>query len=286
MRGFAVLQRGIAYASRFGMKTVSLVAILAWVGSSACGAASREGGLDAGTTSAPDATGAVAVRGDTWEWDGAAWTRLDVPGPGARTGHLMAAFEGKVVLFGGALGVGPFNEPSQSQQNPLADTWEFDGTTWTQVAVTGPVPSGGWGMVSLPLAPNECAGDCPAEHLVLFGAGPSWNETWSWDGHAWAQIDNVASPSTNEFPPSPPFGLGPERSLRPRDGVARRQGGAVWRHGGQRPLSAPRPARTDDAIATNRSGASRRARGVSFARRAWPRNRPEHVFDGALVATP
>ena len=40
--------------------------------------------------------------GDTWAWDGAAWTQRSTTGPSARSGHAMATLAGKVVLFGGA----------------------------------------------------------------------------------------------------------------------------------------------------------------------------------------
>jgi hypothetical protein len=62
---------------------------------------------------------------DTWEWDGASWTKLAVTGPSGRVGHAMAldASRGRVVLFGG-----------ETNTETLADTWEFDGTTWTSVA--------------------------------------------------------------------------------------------------------------------------------------------------------
>src|SRR5207249_4266269 len=43
------------------------------------------------------------VLGDTWEWDGSAWTLRSSSGPEPRLGHAMAydADRGRVVLFGG-----------------------------------------------------------------------------------------------------------------------------------------------------------------------------------------
>jgi hypothetical protein len=71
------------------------------------------------------------AQGDTWEWDGAAWTRISVPGsqPAARHSHAMAydRVRGRVVLFGG-LTVAGFD----------AETWEWDGAVWSRRNATGP----------------------------------------------------------------------------------------------------------------------------------------------------
>jgi hypothetical protein len=69
---------------------------------------------------------------DTWAWDGTAWTELTVANPPpARFHAAMATFQNEIVLFGGA-GAIPNGAPF------LADTWTWDGTTWTQVATAGP----------------------------------------------------------------------------------------------------------------------------------------------------
>jgi hypothetical protein len=66
----------------------------------------------------------IFVYGDTWEWDGLAWTQR-APGtsPSPRYGAGMAydAARRQVLLFGGT--DGSFS---------LGDTWTWDGTTWTQ----------------------------------------------------------------------------------------------------------------------------------------------------------
>ncbi len=68
----------------------------------------------------------------TWEWDGTAWTDRNPPGPvPSPRGFVGMAFDpvrGKLVMFGG--GTDSFV--------PLGDTWEWDGSTWAQTAVTGP----------------------------------------------------------------------------------------------------------------------------------------------------
>ncbi|MBI5544094.1 MAG: hypothetical protein HY901_09415, partial [Deltaproteobacteria bacterium] len=76
------------------------------------------GGEDAGHSSLAD----------TWVWDGSAWTEKQVaPCPSGRTGHSMAAYGDKVLLFGGTSGSG--------------ETWQWDGSTWTQLhPAVGPPP--------------------------------------------------------------------------------------------------------------------------------------------------
>jgi hypothetical protein len=116
----------------------------------------------------------VPALGDTWVWDGV-WAQQTVPGPPARQGHAMASRGGKIVLFGGqAQAVG-----GQGQPPPFGDTWEWDGSTWSQVAAGGPPARAYHAM---------------AEHdgkVVLFGgkdgSGQILSDTWEWDGTAWLE---------------------------------------------------------------------------------------------------
>jgi hypothetical protein len=71
---------------------------------------------------------AELVPTDTWTFNGAAWSVLDVPGPPPRTAAVMAPVGNALVLFGG------LSETSY----PLGDTWTFDGTTWTALSHPGP----------------------------------------------------------------------------------------------------------------------------------------------------
>lgn len=70
---------------------------------------------------------------DTWEWDGRSWTERKVDGPSRRAVAAMATLQGKVLLFGGVVYVGG------GMYEYLADTWEWDGTTWTERDVCGPI---------------------------------------------------------------------------------------------------------------------------------------------------
>jgi hypothetical protein len=96
---------------------------------------------------------------DTWEWDGTTWTENTTPGPSARYGHAMAFDSANevAVLFGGQ-SLQPFG------QGVLGDTWTYDGTTWTQLAISGPSPRSFVKMVY----------DSARNRIVLFGG---WNGT-------------------------------------------------------------------------------------------------------------
>jgi hypothetical protein len=73
----------------------------------------------------------VGVSGDTWTWDGNAWTAQNPSvAPPPRSGEALAydASHQQVVLFGGSV-----SSPG-SGLSGLSDTWVWDGKTWKQVA--------------------------------------------------------------------------------------------------------------------------------------------------------
>lgn len=81
------------------------------------------GGYGADTEMLSGAT----LMSDTWTFDGATWTRDDVPGPSARFAPTMASLGNTLVLFGGASGTEQY----------LADTWTWDGSDSQALAVWG-----------------------------------------------------------------------------------------------------------------------------------------------------
>lgn len=123
--------------------------------------------------------------GDLWEWNGTDWTqRTPAGGPSARGAHRMVfdATRGFTLLYGG------YSTPGQTT---LADTWIWDGNSWT----AGP---GGPGS----LCDQLFVHDSHRQRVVLFGGlritGPSLidlNATWEWNGIAW-------TPRTTATPPS------------------------------------------------------------------------------------
>lgn len=132
--------------------------------------------------------GGGAPSGDsaaTWLWDGSDWVdAAPAQRPPARNSHAMAfdSSRGMVVLFGGAFGgVGA----------TYADTWEWDGTNWTQRAPSHSPPA---------RARHAMAFDAARGRVVVYGGTDSsfsyLGDTWEWDGVDWVQ--RVAS-----NPPSP-----------------------------------------------------------------------------------
>src|SRR5437773_313852 len=102
--------------------------------------------------------------------------RPSAPKPLARD-YVALAYDvarERVVLFGGYDG----SEP------PLADTWEWDGSTWKQRNPAQSPP----GRIDHALAYDEAR-----KRVVLFGGNGSVSvadtlgDTWEWDGIRWTQ---------------------------------------------------------------------------------------------------
>jgi hypothetical protein len=81
-------------------------------------------------------TSASVQYNDTWTFDGKDWTQVNTPNsPQARiyTGSAFNPIRDRMILFGGT----NISADGKTTTN-LSDTWEFDGTTWTQLSATGP----------------------------------------------------------------------------------------------------------------------------------------------------
>src|SRR5262245_38299883 len=90
---------------------------------------------------------------------------------------------GRVVLF-----VGQPATPTEGISGMLGDTWEWDGSFWTQVSDIGPPPR----------TLHAMAYDSAREVTVLFGGsvaqtGPA-GDTWQWDGQDWTQLLDSGPP--------------------------------------------------------------------------------------------
>jgi hypothetical protein len=127
---------------------------------------------------------------DTWSWDGTAWRELTpAHAPAPRLGAAMAFDEtrDRVVLFGGY---------GTDARAPFGDTWELDGTDWTQRAPAhAPAPRHG----------HAATFDPRRGVTVLFGGFPSGGaatdtETWEFDGADWREVATATSPTTAVFP--------------------------------------------------------------------------------------
>ena len=127
--------------------------------------------------------------GDTWAWNGVAWTqRSPAFSPIARSGHALAYDSGRqrIVLFGGSAA-------NSGASAYLGDTYEWDGVNWLpRPTVTFPARRRNAGM----------AYDAVRQRTVLFGGelvgGTLSNETWEWDGNNWAPRPSLAFPSARQ----------------------------------------------------------------------------------------
>lgn len=129
----------------------------------------------------------VIGNGETWSWNGTAWTRLFPSGAtlGSRISHAVAFDPGSgvLVLHGGEQGTASLN-----------DTYSWDGASWTSQGL-GPRRLG-HGMVFDPVR----------QRVVMFGGaelcncGGGWQisnlfaETWEWVG-AWIQRNPLTAPA-------------------------------------------------------------------------------------------
>jgi hypothetical protein len=120
--------------------------------------------------------------GDTWEWDGVNWTQLDDAGPAARLALAVASdtTRNRIILFGGDVADAAAGSASLS-----GETWEWDGTAWTQLEETGPAARTSHSMTF----------DSVRGRTVLFGGktidGNSQGDTWEWTGVAWIRVSEL-----------------------------------------------------------------------------------------------
>lgn len=126
--------------------------------------------------------GAQFALDETWQWNGTAWQQLaPAVSPGGLYRHGMAydVARNATVVFGGR-----YNSWLQNQA--LGNTWEFDGSTWTQVIpVQSPPGRTDMAMAYHPALPG----------ILLFGGrdgtGAALDDTWAYDGTTWTQINTT-----------------------------------------------------------------------------------------------
>lgn len=120
--------------------------------------------------------------GDTWRWNGAAWSPVAGPGPSPRYDTAIAydSQRGVAVLFGGFT------------QSTLGDTWTFDGTSW-QYRTTPVQP---------PVRRQHGLAFDPMRGVTVMFGGTGFslaqvrNDTWEWNGTAWSQVFPPTTPPT------------------------------------------------------------------------------------------
>jgi hypothetical protein len=120
--------------------------------------------------------------GETWAWNGTAWRLAGTLPPHEDMALAYDAKRDRVVGFGGvALGFDGFD-------HHVAETWEWDGSAWTQIATSGtPPPRGEFGM----------AYDARRERIVMFAGINDYEtlgDTWEYDGSTWQQRNPSLAP--------------------------------------------------------------------------------------------
>ncbi len=109
-----------------------------------------------------------------WSWDGTTWTPIS---PGARPSHRIYAAiswdpdRQRIVLFGGS---SDLNEPF------FTDTWEFDGTEWTQMTPSSSPPAEPADMVYH-----------SGEGVTFLVTATSPTQTWTLEWHKLESIDDI-----------------------------------------------------------------------------------------------
>lgn len=129
-----------------------------------------------------------AVKGDTWTWDGHTWSLASGSGPAPRR-SAAAVYDpglGRIVLQGGEDGAIP--------QNAFDDTWEWDGTAWTEAdTLDVPAHPGARSRHAMAYA-RDCA------RPTLYGGGGSGNVlAWRWRGAEWRADPNPGPGARREF---------------------------------------------------------------------------------------
>jgi len=120
----------------------------------------------------------TGIVNEIWEYNGAQWFEVTVdstPLPAPRQFHAMAydIARQRTVLFGGVTAVGTF----------LADTWEYDGTSWVETTPAGPSPT--------LRRDHAMTYDAQRNRIVLFGGEDAtqieFGDTWEYDGASWVE---------------------------------------------------------------------------------------------------
>lgn len=123
-------------------------------------------------------TGNGAMGNDTWEWNGTAWRRVFTPNaPSARMDVPMDfdIARNRIVLFGGRIGA--------TAQDQLADTWEYDGTTWVRMQPTVSPPN----LLMPSLVYELTQGACTMCGHRVVSQNQFDLERWRYDGTTWTR---------------------------------------------------------------------------------------------------
>jgi hypothetical protein len=80
----------------------------------------------------------------TWTWNGLRWTPILTGDPPRRVSAGLSPLGGQLLLFGGEDLTAEAN--NVDPEAVLGDTWQWDGSSWTQLDVVGPSARSTFGM--------------------------------------------------------------------------------------------------------------------------------------------
>jgi len=122
--------------------------------------------------------------GETWAWNGTTWRLAGSMPPHEQMAAAYDARRDRVVAFGGvSLGFDGFD-------HHVAETWEWDGQAWTQIAIGPSPPARG---------EHAMAYDPVRERIVMFGGINDYEtlaDTWEYDGTTWQPMQPSLVPRT------------------------------------------------------------------------------------------
>lgn len=115
---------------------------------------------------------------ETWEWDGTRWHSLDATTPKSepRHGHALGydARDRRMLLVGGVR-----TPPGAKNEEPLDDTWTYDGVRWSR-GPNAPLMSVAYDGVGRRVVPIGGLGAQSREPL---------GDTWTRDGERWHALE-------------------------------------------------------------------------------------------------
>ncbi len=165
-----VLAAGVALAAVGGVGGVAPARVAAATSSwtSGAGGPAAETGAAMAWDSVRGVDVLLTTSGQTWTWNGSAWTQLSpAHSPGARSNAAMAfdASHGQMVLFGGKSGT-----------TVLQDTWIWDGSDWSSRNPSNKPPARGGASMAY---------DGASKRVLLFGGFDGlavfYGDTWEWN---------------------------------------------------------------------------------------------------------
>lgn len=139
-----------------------------------------------GATPTSTPTSPQGAFADTWTWNGSIWSQQHPAASPPAAGGGCAAYDARsnqLLMYGG-------QTPSAAHPTTYRTaTWQWTGSTWTQLA-TAATPPGG-----------NCTMTYDATHgliVMLVGSDPtvigSPTQTWQWDGTSWTRVADLPVP--------------------------------------------------------------------------------------------